>query len=103
MIIDADLLVQSVLEGETVGAHMDLKPELYPRLVTSSMEMANDTGQAKPVLDYLNRFYREDLEMRIQILQGLIEPFLLLATSAILLFLILALMLPLYGRLQVAT
>ncbi len=103
LIIDADLLVQSVLEGETVGAHMDLKPELYPRLVTSSMEMANDTGQAKPVLDYLNRFYREDLEMRIQILQGLIEPFLLLATSAILLFLILALMLPLYGRLQEAT
>ena len=102
LIIDADLLVQSILEGETVSAHMDLKPRLYPRLISSSMEMANDTGQAKPVLDYLNRFYREDLEMRIQILQGLIEPLLLLATSAILLFLILALMLPLYGRIQEA-
>ena len=40
--------------------------------------------------------------MRIQNLQGLIEPLLLLATSAILLFLILALMLPLYGRIQEA-
>ena len=103
LIIDSDLLVQSILEGETVSAHMYLKPELYPRIVTSSMEMANDTGQAKPVMDYLTRFYREDLEMRIQIVQGLIEPLLLLATSAILLFLILALMMPLYGRLQEAT
>ena len=103
LIIDSDLLVQSVLEGETVSAHMYLKPELYPRVVTSSLEMAHDTGQAKPILDYLTRFYREDLEVRLQILQSLIEPFLLLATSAVLLFLILSLMLPLYGRLQEST
>ncbi|MBS2039912.1 type II secretion system F family protein [bacterium] len=103
LIIDADLLVQSVLEGETVSAHMYLKPELYPRVISSSLEMAHDTGQAKPILDYLTRFYREDLEVRLQILQGLIEPLLLLATSAVLLFLILALMLPLYGRLQEAS
>lgn len=103
LIIDCDLLIQAVLDGETVSTHMYLKPELYPRVITSSLEMANDTGQAKPILDYLTRFYREDLEVRLEILQGLLEPFLLLATSAVLLFLILSLMLPLYGKLQEST
>lgn len=103
LIIDCDLLIQAVLEGETVSTHMYLKPELYPRIITSSLEMANDTGQAKPILDYLTRFYREDLEVRLEILQGLLEPLLLLVTSAVLLFLILSLMLPLYGKLQEST
>lgn len=102
LLIDCDLLVQSILEGETAGAHMVTKPQLYPRIVCSSMEMADDTGQGKPILDYLTRFYREDLEVRIEILQSLLEPLLLLVTSAVLLFLILSLMLPLYGKLQEA-
>lgn len=34
------------------------KPQLYPKIVCSSLEMA-DTGQGKPILDYLTRFYRE--------------------------------------------
>lgn len=100
LVVDCDRLIQSILEGERAAQHMDRKPHLYPRIVRSSLELADDTGQGRPILDYLTRFYREDLEIRLQILQSLLEPLLLLATSAVLLFLILALMLPLYGRLQ---
>ena len=103
LIIDCDLLIQSILEGETASMHMERKGHLYPKIVRSSMELADDTGQGKPIMDYLTRFYREDLEVRIQILQSLLEPLLLLVTSAVLLFLILSLMLPLYGKLQEAS
>lgn len=100
LVVDCDLLIQSVLEGESAAKYMHGKQELYPPLVASSMELADETGRGKPILDYLTRFYREDLDIRLQILQSLLEPLLLLATSAVLLFLILSLMLPLYGKLQ---
>jgi type II secretory pathway component PulF len=102
LVVDCDLLIQTILEGETASSHMYRKTRLYPRIVSSSLELADDTGQGKPILDYLTRFYREDLEVRIEILQSLLEPLLLLVTSAVLLFLILSLMLPLYGKLQEA-
>lgn len=101
LVVDCDLLIQSVLEGETASTYMEKKQELYPALVASSLQLADETGSGKPILDYLTRFYREDLEIRLQILQSLLEPLLLLATSAVLLFLILSLMLPLYGKLDV--
>ncbi|MBX3167539.1 MAG: type II secretion system F family protein [Candidatus Eremiobacteraeota bacterium] len=100
LIIDSDLLVRSLLDGEAVWVYMHLKPELYPRLLASSLEVAGDTGQSKPVLDHLARFYREELDVRLQVLQSLIEPLLLITVSGVVLFLSLALILPLYGSLQ---
>lgn len=100
LVVDCDLLIQNILEGEPASSYMEKKDSLYPPLVSSSMQLAEETGNGKPILDYLTRFYREDLEVRLQILQSLLEPLLLLVTSFVLLFLILSLMLPLYGKLQ---
>lgn len=100
LIIDSALLIQAIVEGETASSYMEKKPRLYPGLISAGLSVSEDTGGSKPILDHLGRFYREDLEVRIQILQSLIEPALLLATSCVLLFLILSLMLPLYGQMQ---
>ncbi len=100
LIVDSDRLVQSILEGGTASSHMESKSQLYPGLVGSALKLSEETGQGRPVLDFLARFYREEMEMRLQMLQSLIEPFLLLFTASTLTFLILSLMLPLYGQLQ---
>lgn len=100
LLIDCDLLIQTIVNGESAPSHMEKRPDLYPALVSASLNVAEDTGKGKPILDYLGRLYRDDLEVRLEIMQSLLEPILLLATSSVLLFLILSLMLPLYGRLQ---
>jgi len=100
LVVDCELLIQTIVNGETATVHMEKKPDLYPTLVSASLSVADDTGKGKPILDHLSRLYREDLEVRLEIMQSLLEPILLLATSSVLLFLILSLMLPLYGRLQ---
>lgn len=100
LIVDCDLLLQSILQGEQASEHMEARSHLYPRLISSSLALAEDSGQGKSILDYLARFYRDDLDMRLGVFQALLEPILLLATSSVLLFLILSLMLPLYGKLQ---
>ncbi len=100
LVVDNDLLIAAVLQGKGVSEYMQDKPSLYPQVVSSSLQAAEDSGQYAPILGYLHRFYREDMEMRLQVLQSLLEPVLLLVTALVLLFLIFSLMWPLYGQLQ---
>ena len=100
LVVAAEDLIIAVMEGMMPSEHMRTRPQLYPRILSLSLAVGEDSGRGSLVADYLYRHYRLQLEYHLSQLTTLLEPILLAFTSALMFFLLLSLLLPIYGQLN---
>ncbi len=87
-------LVPHVLAGQPLSPFLDRS--LFPPLYIQMMEVGEKSARIEQNLDYLAEFYRKEMEYRVKNILTSLEPFLLLIVGAVVLFLALALFMPLY-------
>lgn len=87
-------LVPTVLQGQPISPFLDRS--LFPVLYIQMIEVGEKSAHVEQNLDYLADFYRKEMEYKMKNILTSLEPLLVLFIGAIVLFLALALFMPLY-------
>ncbi|OGD31495.1 hypothetical protein A3C91_01255 [Candidatus Azambacteria bacterium RIFCSPHIGHO2_02_FULL_52_12] len=87
-------LVPHILAGQPLSPFLDRS--LFPPLYIQMMEVGEKSARIEQNLDYLAEFYRKEMEYRLKNILTSLEPLLLILVGAVVLFLALALFMPLY-------
>lgn len=70
--------------------------EAFPSMLTSMVKIGEETGAIDDILDKTAEFYEEELEHQIQVTVALVEPIMILVMAAIIGFIIIAIMTPMF-------
>ncbi|MFN8609397.1 MAG: type II secretion system F family protein [Vulcanimicrobiota bacterium] len=97
---DALRLRKCVEQGESLGRVMAGRRDLYGPVLPSLVGGCEETGSLEPAFARTGVFLEDEVIYRFQLLQQALEPILLLFLAALVLFLLLSVLLPLYAQLQ---
>lgn len=94
---ESTTMVEAVAEGSTVADYLKSKPAIYPELMAQMMEAAEETGRVPQLMELAGRYFREEVDRRIEIMAALLEPLMLLIASLAVGLVLLGVFLPLYS------
>ncbi|MFH0890963.1 MAG: type II secretion system F family protein [Candidatus Liptonbacteria bacterium] len=87
---------QEVSRGETLVKHLNANSRVFPPLVGALIEIGESTGNLEENLGYLAGYYNEEMDNSLRSLTALMEPILLLILGAIVGFVAISIILPIY-------
>lgn len=87
---------QRVREGESLHASL-AATRTVPRLALEMIEVGEASGALSPMLVSVAEFYEEDVNLRVAALISLVEPLVLVGMAVVVLFILLALYLPIFS------
>lgn len=96
--IAEDLLIgvkEKVVRGESLNISMR-ETKIFPEMLYSMIKIGEDTGSIDDILNKTADFYDEELEATIQATVALAEPLLIVVMGAVIGFIIISVMLPMY-------
>ncbi|MCH6256380.1 type II secretion system F family protein [Puniceicoccaceae bacterium K14] len=82
-----------VKDGETISKPLSAT-RIFPPMVTSMIEVGEETGQVSEMLDQLSEIYEEEVENSVIGLTSVVEPLLIVMLAIVIVFILLALFLP---------
>ena len=85
-----------VREGQTLHGSL-AETRLMPEVALEMVEVGEATGALAPMLSSVAEFYEEEVNLRLQALAGLISPLILLFVAGVVLFILIALYLPVFS------
>lgn len=95
--ITIEHLYKEVKKGHPLAQAMEGVPrDLYPRLITKMISVGEHTGELDKTLLYLSEFYEDEVDNIAQNLTPILEPILLLVIGAVVGFIALAIISPIY-------
>ena len=86
-----------VADGEPFSSSLIGSEDLIPPFVYRMIEIGDETGKTEDILFYLADFYEAELDATLKNLSTLIEPALLIAIGASVLFVALSIITPIYN------
>ena len=101
-VLQADLrdLQASVRNGETVSDHMERRPWVYPNLLRQFTLLGEEAADLSHCFGSAANWFEEEMEMRIDIFKGALEPILMGVIGLVMGGVLLSIFLPLYGLLD---
>lgn len=90
-----------LVRGESIEAAFAAEEALYPRVFIGLISVGERTGNLAAVLVQLADYYERDVDARLKNLSALIEPVLILVLGVVVGTIALAVLLPIYGLLNV--
>ncbi len=90
------------LRGSSIGKSFAREPHLFPPLVSRMIVIGEQSGTLEQLLEYLARYYEDEVENASRNFSALIEPILIVGLGVIVLWIALSIILPiaqLYGSL----
>lgn len=90
-------------EGVRKGAPLSApirKLGLFPPMVSSMIEIGEESGTLDEVLEKTAGIYDEEVDIEVQRMLSLMEPLMIVAMALIVGFIVIAMMLPMFGMLQ---
>ncbi|HYL09856.1 MAG TPA: type II secretion system F family protein [Candidatus Acidoferrales bacterium] len=87
---------QQVREGQSLHAGLAAN-SIIPELALDMIEVGESSGALAPMLNSVAEFYEEEVAMRLQALVSVIEPLILICMAAVVLFILIALYLPVFS------
>ena len=87
---------ERVREGESLNGAL-AESGVMPEMITEMVEVGEATGELSAMLNSVAEFYDEELEAQISTLMTLVEPLLLLVVGGAILFILIALYLPIFS------
>ena len=89
----------AVRDGESVTAPMQRDP-LFPVMLSSMIEVGEETGQLPEMLNQIADGYDDDLDNAVGAMTSIIEPILIVFLAVVVGFIVIALFLPIIGIMQ---
>lgn len=90
---------EDIQRGNEIGKTIE-DLNLFPVMLTQMITVGEETGQLEEIMKKTSEFYDGEVEMAIQKLTTMIEPLLLIGLSVVVLFIILAMMLPMFNMMD---
>lgn len=87
---------ERVVKGEGLSTPID-DCELFPPMLSSMVRIGEESGSLDDMLNKTADFYDEEVEQAIQTLTSMLEPLMIVVMGVVIGFMVIALMLPLYG------
>jgi type IV pilus assembly protein PilC len=87
---------QQVREGQSLHAGLAAN-SIIPELALDMIEVGESSGALAPMLNSVAEFYEEEVALRLQALVSVIEPLILICMAAVVLFILIALYLPVFS------
>lgn len=94
-----DMARQAVTEGESLG-HSLRRTRLFPAMVTEMVDVGEESGRLPEMLDKVATFYEREIERKTDQLSALIEPFIIVILGAVVGFVMVSLITPMYDVLS---
>jgi type II secretory pathway component PulF len=90
---------QGISEGKGLTVNMEASG-IFPPLVVQMLSVGEETGQIDAMLDKVSDYYDSDVEHLLRNLSGMLEPMLLLFVGGMVLFLALAIFMPMWNMMN---
>ena len=87
---------ERVVKGEGLSTPIE-ECELFPPMLSSMVRIGEESGALDDMLNKTADFYDEEVEQAIQTLTSMLEPIMIIIMGLVIGFMVIALMLPLYG------
>ena len=87
---------ERVVKGEGLSTPIS-ECELFPPMLSSMVRIGEESGALDDMLNKTADFYDEEVEQAIQTLTAMLEPLMIIVMGVVIGFMVIALMLPLYG------
>lgn len=88
---------QAIQTGTSVSQALGRFPDEIPGIVTQMMAVGEETGELGGILKTLSDFYRREVENAVDTMIGLIEPAMIVFLGFGVLFLLVAILIPIYN------
>ncbi|MBE0538042.1 MAG: type II secretion system F family protein [Phycisphaerae bacterium] len=85
-----------VIEGEPIARSMR-DTRIFPRLVAKTVQVGEDSGSLPEVLEHVSVYYERKVDSAIQAMLIMLEPVLIIVVGAIVMFVLLALYMPIFS------
>jgi type IV pilus assembly protein PilC len=89
----------SVRDGEAMAVQMD-REKVFPTMVTSMVEIGEETGELPDMLTRIADNYDEDVDNAVAGMTSLIEPIMIVFLALVVGFIVIALFLPIVGIIE---
>lgn len=89
----------SVRDGEAMAVQMD-RESVFPTMVTSMVEIGEETGELPDMLNRIADNYDEDVDNAVAGMTSLIEPIMIVFLALVVGFIVIALFLPIVGIIE---
>ncbi len=89
-------LLEMVKKGESLGVVMERYHQLFPVTVSRMIKVGEKSGNLAETFDYLATFYEDEVDNLSKNLSGVIEPILLVIIGALVAFVALSIITPIY-------
>jgi type IV pilus assembly protein PilC len=100
MVADTKGVWLRVQEGDSIATALDARPDLYDVSLRSFVYLGESTGTLPTAMKRASELYTFLLHDRLSILKQMVEPVLTMGVGALVAFVLVATMLPLYGVLS---
>ena len=100
IIMDAlEIVGDRVRDGETVAAPLE-RSGVFPTMVSSMVEVGEETGELAPMLNRIADSYDEDVENAVAAMTSIIEPVMIVVLAVLIGGIVIALFLPIINIIQ---
>ena len=89
----------SVRDGEAMAVQMN-REKVFPSMVTSMVEIGEETGELPDMLTRIADNYDEDVDNAVSGMTSLIEPIMIVFLALVVGFIVIALFLPIVGIIE---
>ncbi|HPP07993.1 MAG TPA: type II secretion system F family protein [bacterium] len=86
---------QGVINGELLGDEMK-KYRLFPAMMVRMVRVGEETGRTDDMLNRVSRFFRDEVDVTLNILSSILEPVLIIGLGVIVGTVVLAIYLPIF-------
>ncbi len=88
---------EAIARGETLAAYLNANPGLFSDVLSQMVAVGERSGNLANALLYLSDFYEQEVDEFSRSLASLIEPFLMLGMGALIGFIAVSIITPIYG------
>jgi len=88
--------MDSIKKGESLGDTLE-KKKIFPLMLTQMIKIGEESGTLDSILEKTSEFYDGEVETATAQLTTMIEPIIIIALAAVVGFIILAVILPIFG------
>lgn len=93
-------VTESINEGSTIHAPLE-ETKQFPSMMTRMIAAGEQSGNLDDMLDEINRFYSRDIQYSVDKLTKMMEPLMTIVVGGIVLFILMALYMPVFTLTQV--
>ncbi len=91
---------ENIREGEGIAEPLK-RSGLFPPLLTHLIAIGEKSGQLEPMLEKVSESYENEVERTVTTVTSLLGPFMILAMGGVVLFIVLAILLPIFDISQI--